>query len=198
MDFSDDDNTDNNNNNINNDVIGMVIPETPPRTTFAKKGKLKAMNNNNTKINKKKSSNWKEQSNMLRQAIKQSKLVSNAIKNGTDLSLLPPLPYIVGRTCSISRPAPKVVCFLFLLIILPFDCPNSLIGEIRFKRLVDSGDIIFGVLPLYIPAPPPLPFKEGENVYGLKRKSNKKKSSKKLKRNLVKNLKRNLKVLKIN
>ena len=50
MDFSDDDNTDNNNNNINNDVIGMVIPETPPRTTFAKKGELKACSQCKTKV----------------------------------------------------------------------------------------------------------------------------------------------------
>ncbi len=60
--------------------------------------KVKFHGNSNTKKNssptvmmkKKNSSNWKEQSSMLRQAIKQSRLVSHAIKNGTDLSSLPP------------------------------------------------------------------------------------------------------------
>ena len=47
-------------------------------------------NSSPTTTKKKKSSNWKEQSSMLRQAIKQSRAVSHAIKNGTDLSLLPP------------------------------------------------------------------------------------------------------------
>ena len=73
-----------NNNNNTKKQYGS-LPSSP------RKLKLKAMNNNNIKkTNNKKSSNWKEQSNMLRQAIQQSKLVSNAIKNGTDLSLLPP------------------------------------------------------------------------------------------------------------